>query len=654
MTRRCLADISGPFFHSAKPFRNWSALPFYQLDLPHPPYVDLDQLAWGVERALAYLQHIHAQGYTGIVIDNLAHLVTFAQAPVAIYTPDSPYRLRALQYQQAFRHVFVTAAQLAMEVFVTSDMQWSTPPLRTYVGQMNADNPRLYAINRWALDELFAVFPQVTGLMVRTGEAGGAHNQGASYAGHMLYTTVKHLRGLTDTLLACCEDHGRLLVMRTWSVGIGALGDLLCSPERYHAVFGGYTSPHLLVSIKHGPADFFRLLPHNPTLGLPGPCQIIELQNRREYELFGMVPSSIVELHEDVIRHAEATNPHFAGVWAWNSSGGWGGGRAALGQTGWSVWTELSSALTAALVRNSACDTTALVRCWCEERFGSTFGAAVADVYLESADLVEQGWYVGQMTHRRATIGGLYVPSLLWIWWMRPTASLVAWAYLAGMLADSNATERASAGAAARLAWHAARLAALAPPDHPDSAAVAASVRYFADVIAVAHAICTLMGRAFIAAWLGQRSHWYALALEAQAVRQVLDCYRVTWADNADLPPLELEEIDAFLHAFARTPGVLWVEARLACAFVRHVQAGALPQRYAVLGGIGRAILRAFVVVSQQQEKVAVVGALAALLLTPPLRRRLVKAALPSLSRHLYLFPSIFFETGPSFTEWTE
>jgi hypothetical protein len=44
--RRCLADISGPFYVPTKPFRNWSALPFYQLDLPRPPYVDLDQLAW--------------------------------------------------------------------------------------------------------------------------------------------------------------------------------------------------------------------------------------------------------------------------------------------------------------------------------------------------------------------------------------------------------------------------------------------------------------------------------------------------------------------------------------------------------------------------------------------------------------------------------
>ena len=43
---------------------------------------------------------------------------------------------------------------------------------------------------------------------------------------------------------------------------------LLWSPERYRAAFAGFASPRLLVSIKHGPSDFFRLLPANPTLGL--------------------------------------------------------------------------------------------------------------------------------------------------------------------------------------------------------------------------------------------------------------------------------------------------------------------------------------------------------------------------------------------------
>jgi len=129
VTHRCLADIGGPFYSSAKPFRNWSALPFYQLDLAQPPYVDQEQLAQGIVRAQLYLDRVHAQGYTGIVIDNLAHLITFERAPLALYPADSPYRLRALIYRAAFGQLFEQAARLGMEVFVTTDMQWSTPPM---------------------------------------------------------------------------------------------------------------------------------------------------------------------------------------------------------------------------------------------------------------------------------------------------------------------------------------------------------------------------------------------------------------------------------------------------------------------------------------------------------------------------------------------
>jgi hypothetical protein len=445
VTQRCLADIGGPFYDPTKPFRNWSALPFYQLDLSQRPYVDQQQLAQGVARALAYIERIHAQGYTGIVIDNLMHLVTFERAPLALYPADSPYRVRALIYRVAFSQLFERAAQLGMEIFVTTDMQWSTPPVRAYAGRMSAANPQWADVNRWALEELFALFPQVGGLVVRTGEAGGAHNQEVGYASHVLYSSTAGLRDLIATLLPVCARHQRLLIMRTWSIGIGELGDLLWSPERYRAVFSGFDSPWLLASIKHGPSDFFRLLPHNPTLGLPGPQQIVELQNRREYELFGMVPSSIAQLHQDVLQHAQASNPRYAGVWAWNSTGGWGGGRAAIGAQGWSSWTELSSALTAALVRAPQLDTSAFVYGWCAERFSASFGVALAEAYIDSAALIEQGWYSGALGGERS-LGKIFLPPLLWIWWMRPTASLLIWAYLVAAMGDRRANIRARDG----------------------------------------------------------------------------------------------------------------------------------------------------------------------------------------------------------------
>ncbi|NTW04269.1 MAG: hypothetical protein HGA19_23890, partial [Oscillochloris sp.] len=422
-----LADISGPFYDPSKPFRNWSSFPFAQIDQAAPPYVDQRQFGWGVERACLHLETLHTQGYTGIVIDNLAHLVTFDAASPQIYAAASPFRLRALAYRAAFSRLFDAATRLGMDVYVTSDMQWSTPPLRRAVGEMRAGNSYLLELNRLALAELFETMPQVAGLVVRVGEAGGAHNQGNDYSGHMLYTSPARLRTLIESLLPTCEAHDRTLIVRTWSVGIGDLGDLICSPERYYETFGQLRSPNLLVSVKHGPADFFRLMPPNPTLGLPGPRQIVELQNRREYELFGMVPSSVATLHRAALARAIA-DPQCVGFWAWNATGGWGGGQAVLGEQGWSLWTELSSALTTAISQNTRLDENQFVRSWLHERLLApvsppSWPDALADLYLESAELIEGGWYMGWLPGS-ALVGGIYLSPLLWVWWMRPTAAL--------------------------------------------------------------------------------------------------------------------------------------------------------------------------------------------------------------------------------------
>ncbi|NTV65379.1 MAG: hypothetical protein HGA65_17855, partial [Oscillochloris sp.] len=110
-----LADISGPFVDPHKPFRNWSSFPFTQVDLPTVPFVDSAQLTWGVARATAHLRALRAQGYSGIVIDNLAHLTAFDGPGEPIYAPQSPARLRALAYRAALQPLFGQAAALGMQ-----------------------------------------------------------------------------------------------------------------------------------------------------------------------------------------------------------------------------------------------------------------------------------------------------------------------------------------------------------------------------------------------------------------------------------------------------------------------------------------------------------------------------------------------------------
>ncbi|NTU80119.1 MAG: hypothetical protein HGA45_12055 [Chloroflexales bacterium] len=646
LTRR-LADISGPFFDPCKPFRNWSAFPYAQIDLPSPPYVDREQLRWGLARANDHLRALQTQGYTGVVIDNLAHLVAFDSPGETVYAPASPARLRALAYRAAFGELFDMAVALGMEVFVTTDMQWSTPELRRAAGPMAADNLRLAALNRRALAELFTALPQVRGLVVRVGEAGGAHDQGEAYAGHMIYTTPAALRGLIGTLLPMCEVHGRLLVVRTWSVGIGALGDLICSPARYAATFGGLSSPALLVSVKHGPADFFRLLPPNPTLGLPGPSQIVELQNRREYELFGLVPSAVAGLHGAALARADA-DPQCAGIWVWNSTGGWGGGQASLGDTGWSLWTELSSALTAALAQDPALDAEGFVRGWLGLRLGAgAFADAAGDLYRESAELLEQGWYLGQLPQAVGRVGGVHLSPLLWVWWMRPTAALPIWAYLAEAVGDVAETLRGGDTAAARAAAYAERLAALAPAGD-DAAFVVTSARYFADVLGVAQAIKGLLLPLLAQARRGVSPDPVALRTAVRSARAAIEGHRAAWGARADFPALELDEVAQIVDALERHPWVVWLQARAACAAVSALRHG----RSLGLAGAAGVTGLALALLSHRRGRRGLAALAAGLTLAAPLRRPALSLGLPWLNRRLHLLPSIFFEAGPSVAEW--
>ena len=647
MITRRLADISGPFFDPHKPFRNWSAFPYAQIDLSSPPYVDAAQLRWGLARARDHLRALHAQGYTGIVIDNMAHVVAFDSPGEAIYADESPTRLRALAYRAAFGELFDLAVALGMEIFVTTDMQWSTPEVRRAVGTLDAANPRLAAINQRALAELFHALPQVHGLVVRVGEAGGAHDQSDAYAGHMIYTTPATLRDLIQTLLPVCEAHGRLLIMRTWSVGIGDLGDLICSPTRYAETFGGFRSPSLLVSIKHGPADFFRMLPPNPTLGLPGPRQIIEFQNRREYELFGLVPSSIASLHAAALMRASA-DPQCAGIWAWNSTGGWGGGTASLGTTGWSLWTELSSALTAALAVMPSLDAEDFVRKWMRLRLPSgVFADAAADLYLESSHLIEQGWYLGRLPQAEGKVAGVYLSPLLWVWWMRPTAALPIWAYLAEAVGDVTMTLRAGEDAATRATSHAQCMKTLSPCGD-DADMLVTSARYFADTLALSHAIKSLMLPLMAQARQGAEPDPDVLRAATARVRAVINVHRTTWGTRTDFPALELDEIAQFADTLERHPHTIWLQARASSAAVYAIRHGHNLGVASTAGAIGLMLA----LLTHRRGRLGLAGLVAGLVLAMPLRRPALRVGLPWLSRHLHLLPSIFFETGPSVAEW--
>jgi len=157
--------------------------------------------------------------------------------------------------------------------------------------------------------------------------------------------------------------------------------------------------------------------------------------------------------------------------------------------------------------------------------------------YLESAQLIERGWYLGPLNHRARTLGSIYLPTLLWTWWMRPTASQPVWAYLAKAVEDRDAVVQNGTRALERLAWHMQRLGDLASDSDPDYAFVVESVRYLHDAVTLAQALRTFMLGWFGAAAERKRPDMAAAVGAAGAVRAVLDRQRAAWCGNADFPP---------------------------------------------------------------------------------------------------------------------
>ncbi len=145
------------------------------------------------------------------------------------------------------------------------------------------------------LDELYAAEPALDGVLIRIGEAGRVYDvEGWDYysaaRGDARPTAV---RTMLETLSAQAEASDREVIFRTWSVGVGAVGDMHTNPESYEAVLGGIDSPALIVSTKYTLGDFYSWLPLNDTLEQGDQRRIVEFQSRREFENFGAFPNDL-------------------------------------------------------------------------------------------------------------------------------------------------------------------------------------------------------------------------------------------------------------------------------------------------------------------------------------------------------------------------
>ncbi|WP_207420366.1 hypothetical protein [Desertivirga brevis] len=202
-------------------------------------------------------------------------------------------------------------------------------------GKISFERPKTVEIHRMMLNELFDTFPDLDGLVIRTGETylnNVPHHTGNGPITNGPASHVKLINLLRDEV---CVKRNKMLFYRTWS-----FGGMHEQPDYYLKVTDQIQPhPNLVFAIKHTKGDYQRTFDFNPTLTLGKHPQIIEVQCQREYEGKGAYPDYVME---GVINGFEEysmnkpqpgykslkeikSSPNFRGVWSWSRGGGWVG-----------------------------------------------------------------------------------------------------------------------------------------------------------------------------------------------------------------------------------------------------------------------------------------------------------------------------------------
>ena len=396
-------DAIGPFFRGLRRRRtNWSKIPFEHLQTDGPEM----EAQW--ERIRADLRHFLAEvgpmGYNAVTFDDLAHL---ARHPA--HEPGVAARIEA--FRNEFRQIFRIAIDAGMAVFLTSDILPLTPAVAASIGN-NRDELDRYFLG--LVDQIFTDFPELSGLILRIGESDGLDVEDPIRT-RLHLTTPAHTNRLLRQLCEVAENHGRRLILRTWTVGAYRIGDLIWHRRTLAETLDGIDSPAFLVSMKFGESDFFRHLPLNRAFFRVSQPLIIELQARREYEGAGECPAPIASDLEHFAR-ALRRLPNLVGVSVWCQTGGWHRFRrlAFLPDAGDDTWIRLNAMLVPPVFRDGESVAAVLGRHFGQERAADALELIHAAETIQADLLYIREFATGKWFFRRVRI-----PPLLHLYWDR-------------------------------------------------------------------------------------------------------------------------------------------------------------------------------------------------------------------------------------------
>ncbi|KJQ53377.1 hypothetical protein [Microbacterium sp. SA39] len=396
---------------------------FADVFLADAPYIDQDALAEAYEDYDAFLRRVIADGYNAVAFPGFVEFVTFDDVE-GVYADGDSHVDKALALREAFGPFWDRAEELGMQVFLRTDMLTLTSPLEAYLtdrfGSLDTASPELWEVYTAGLDELYAAEPALDGVLVRIGEAGRVYDvEGWDYHSSLAVTTPEAVRAMLTALTSQAEDSGREVIFRTWSVGVGEVGDMHTNVESYEAVLGGIDSPALIVSTKYTLGDFYSWLPLNDTLRQGDHRRIIEFQSRREFENNGAFPNDLGAEYAWALQELLASNDRIEGIWAWAQDGGpWRAGPMILyGKAGFWQLADLNSQLAVSLARDPDADPAEVTAGWAREWFSDDPATvqAIADAMALSRTAIEHGLYIAPFAEQRVSAIGLEPPPMMWI-----------------------------------------------------------------------------------------------------------------------------------------------------------------------------------------------------------------------------------------------
>lgn len=401
---------------------------FENVFLSDKPFVDEEAFAKVFMDYCTYIDHMAKLGFNAIEISGFLKLVDFKLVGSGheIYARDSVYLQRHKTLRKFYRRFFDYAQQKNIGVFLKTDMVAINSALKQYfhknLGSLDVESNKFWEVYQKGLEELFAYFPQVKGVIIRVGEAGAVYNRpGYDYGSELLVRSVTSVQKMLTAFLQVAEKSKRFVMFRSWSVGVGEVGHMHTSPADYEKVFGELHSENLIISTKLCQGDFWSHLPLNPTLLSGKHKRIVEMQARREFEAFNIIPNYLGPLHHTALNTFLQHNKNIYGIWLWTQSGGplRRGPMMIYPFYGLWLWTDANVYSSALIAQNPHEPVEKWTRKWIAQTFGEDERVVdvMSELLRESHKITTEGLTIPSFARKYIVGLGLEVPPVIYCYW---------------------------------------------------------------------------------------------------------------------------------------------------------------------------------------------------------------------------------------------